>query len=260
VFSTAFQGLIDATTKDERLYKLFVVLGLSARLYPLIIRLYARNMLFAPVPGSAADLLHCLEVCDIRVYKTRGTDPARGIGDIAHRSRIATAQDISDAVKWFILQFMPDGSFQVYLGQNMYNNGGLTFLLLTEDEQAAGQPYTLAKLVHLVTNHISREHIIARTPNWSATAHGFTDDIDYESYVHTFGNLTLLSEAENSRCSNKPVHTKMTDSTLYRQSMFAGTRQLAQDYATARPTFNKADVASRTQRLANMVMAKWSLW
>ncbi|HEY5867105.1 MAG TPA: DUF262 domain-containing protein [Candidatus Tectomicrobia bacterium] len=46
-FSQGFQAVIAATATNERLFKYFVVLGISARLYPLTIRLQQRNLLFS---------------------------------------------------------------------------------------------------------------------------------------------------------------------------------------------------------------------
>lgn len=256
--STHYLGTIVLAQRGDAGYD--IVVGVSARLYPLIIRLHLRRMLLAPVPGANVDLLHCLEACEVRIYKTRGTDPARGIGHVSHRSRTATVQEIGEALKAFITQFMPDGSFQVYLGQNMYDNGALVLLLLSYDEHVAGQPYPLSTLVPLVTDHITREHIIARTPHWSVSSYGFTDDIDHESHLHTLGHLTLLSQAENSRCTNQPPHTKMTAAHLYAQSKFAATRQLAHQYATAGGMYRNADLVNRTQMLTAFVLSNWCLW
>jgi hypothetical protein len=91
---------------------------------------------------------------------------------------------------------MQDGLFQTYLSQDMCHNGALPLLLLKYDEHLNKSVYPFHILVQLVTNKITREHIIAQTPNWSATSHGFMDDDDYQNHMHMFGNLTLLSASD----------------------------------------------------------------
>ena len=151
-----FISIISATTTDRRLYRLFVILGLAARLYPLAIRLHQRGLLHTKVPNTSIDLLHCLEVCDVRVYKTRGTDPARDIGDLSHRSRTSTVQDIAEGLRNFVMWFMPDGTFQSNLSQDMYHNEALTFFLIYIDEHIAGSAFEHSALLQMVRDQITR--------------------------------------------------------------------------------------------------------
>lgn len=259
-FAVAFKQLIADVKTDLRIYKLFVVLGLTARLYPLVVRLYQRGLLYDTVAGTAVDLLHCIEVCDVRVYKTRGTDPARDIGDLSHRSRTMSVQEIADRIRSFTLRFMPDGTFQTHLSQDMYHNGALSLFLLWHDEQVAGSAYQHSFVAQLVIEQITREHIIAQTPNWSVTSQGFVNEIDFDNCLHMFGNLTLLSRNENSRCQNQPTHTKMTDPNLYERSRYAQTKQLAHNYRLRPNPFTKTDMLNRTRVLTAAVMGNWSIW
>ncbi|MCG0278803.1 MAG: DUF262 domain-containing HNH endonuclease family protein [Thermanaeromonas sp.] len=257
-FAIAFRELITETKTNESLYKVFVVLGLSARLYPLAIRLYQRNLLFEKVPGTNVDLLHCLEVCDVRVYKTRGTDPAKDIGILSHRSRWAEICEIANGLRNFVTQFMPDGLFKTRLGEDMYNNPATPLLLLAYDEDVAGRPYSLSELVDLVKSQLTREHIIAQTPTCSITSYGFASEEEYRIHSNMLGNLTLLTKSENSKCQNKPVHTKLTDPGLYASSVFAATRKLAHQYSSG--DFKKTDLIVRTGQLTDFVMAKYPIW
>jgi len=52
-FFTALRKLTESTRDVEALFQLFVVLDLSAFLYPLMIRLQARDMLTNTVPGPS---------------------------------------------------------------------------------------------------------------------------------------------------------------------------------------------------------------
>ncbi|MBU0967298.1 MAG: DUF262 domain-containing HNH endonuclease family protein [Proteobacteria bacterium] len=260
LFALSFRQLVSETATDERLYRLFVILGLAARLYPLTIRLHQRNLLRTQLPNTSIDLLHCLEVCDVRIYKTRGTDPAKDIGDLSHRSRTATVQEISDGLRSFVMWFMPDGTFQNSLSQDMYHNGALTLFLVRNEEDIFGAELDHSTMFKMVTDKITREHIIAQTPNWSITSQGFTDETDFNNHLHMFGNLTLLSRSDNSRCKNQPTHTKMTDPRLYARSSYIATRQLVHQYGPNAGMFTKTDVLKRTQALASVVMGKWAIW
>jgi hypothetical protein len=260
LFARSFHQLVSATATDGRLYRLFVILGLAARLYPLAIRLHQRGLLRAQIPNAVIDLLHCLEVCDVRIYKTRGTDPAKDIGELSHRSRTATVQDVADGLRYFVMSFMPDGIFQTSLYQNMYHNGALTLFLVFNDEHVAGSALGHSALFQMIKDQITREHITAQTPNWSITSQGFNDETDFHNHLHMFGNLTLLSKSDNSRCQNQPTHIKMTDPNFYAKSSYAATRQLAHQYGPKAGMFTKADILERTKALTLAVTQKWAVW
>lgn len=258
-FCKAFRDVVLEASANARLYKYFVILGVSARLYPLTIRLHQRNILFQELSNSHIDLLKCLETCDLRVYKTRGTDPAKDIGDLSHTSRTASAQQIADSLRSFTARFMPDGYFQTLLGQEMYHNRALSLMLLDYDEDCAGAPYDTRTLQDLVKRQITREHILAQVPSFTVAGHGFDDDDDFGAHLHQLGNMTLLTKSENSSCNNVSVHTKMTDQNLYTSSRFAGTRLLAHEYMEVQ-RFLKSDLQRRTQKVSSWVQNRWPLW
>ena len=260
LFARSFEKLVAATATDPRLYRLLVILGLAARLFPLAIRLHQRGLLQTQVPNTSIDLLHCLEVCDVRVYKTRGTDPAKDIGALSHSSRTATVQCIADRLRDFLNGFMPDGLFQGYLSQDMFNNEALTHFLLYINEKDADAALGHSDLLQMVRERITREHIIAQTPNWATASQGFHDEADFNNHLHMFGNLTLLSRSENSKCQNKPAHTKMTDPEFYLSSWYKVTRDLAHKYGHRVNPFTKGDICRRTQDLTADVVEKWAIW
>ncbi len=258
-FAQAFEGLITGAEKNSRLYKVFIVLGLSARLYPLVIRLFQRDLLFhATAQNNGIDLLHCIEVCDVRIYKTRGTDPAKDIGSISHGSQKSCSNDIAQRINEFTKRFMPDSIFQNSLSQDMYHNGALLHILLWHDEQVANCEYSLEKIFDMTVNQMTREHILSQTPNWSVCEQGFLDDADFESHLHTIGNLTLLSGSENSKCQNQPAYTKMTPG-FYGSSIYAATRQLAHKYGPTSEQFDKDALINRTNDIVAAVMNRWAI-
>lgn len=259
-FCAAFWNLVSETERNARLYKYLVVLGVSTRLYPLTVRLHQRGMLFDAPAGSGVDLLKCLETCDVRVYKTRGTEPARDIGLLSHMSRSATGKQISGSLRSFTGRFMPDGYFATQLGQDMYHNQALPLIILEYDEHCSGAPHDVMILRDLISQEVTREHILSQIPSFSVTAHGFDDDDDFAIHLHQLGNLTPLTKSENSKCSNVSVHSKMADPKLYTASRYAATRRLAQQYIAGAQQFRKTDLQQRTNELTRWVLGRWPLW
>jgi uncharacterized protein with ParB-like and HNH nuclease domain len=260
-FSQSFLGLITASRSNVRLYKLFVILGIAARLYPLAIRLYQRGILFDKVNNTNIDLLHCLEVCDVRVYKTRNTDPAKAIGDLSHQSSTLSVIDIANGLRDFTKEFMRDSEFSSYLARDMYRNGALSLMLLNYDENIANEQYNQEKLEELVSKEkITREHIVAQTLSASIQMYGFSSDEEFQSYLHLLGNMTLLSKSENSRCTNLATHTKLTDPNLYKSSVYAGTRLLAHEYNINSVLFTKDEIEKRTETLSDFIKNIWVIW
>ena len=67
--------------------KKFSKLGISAFLYPLIIRLESLGILEKQINQSLLTFFDLIEIADLRVYKVRGTDPARDISYLARDSK-----------------------------------------------------------------------------------------------------------------------------------------------------------------------------
>ncbi len=185
-FCQAFKQVIFKIKTDPRIYKYFVILGVSTKLYPITIRLHQRKILFQKLGESKIDLLKCLETCDVRVYKTRGTDPAKDIGILSHLSRTASPQQIADTLRQFTNDFMPDWYFQVHLEREMDRNQALRLMLLNYDEYRVGNYYDISTLKGFVTDDITREHILSRTPDFDITTYNFDDENDFEDSVHIF--------------------------------------------------------------------------
>ena len=257
-FCQAFKQVVFKIKTDPRIYKYFVILGISTRLYPITIRLHQRKILFQKLGEPKIDLLKCLETCDVRVYKTRGTDPARDIGKLSHLSRTKSAQQIADTLRQFTTDFMPDWYFQTHLEGEMYRNQALRLMLLNYDEYCVGNYYDISTLKDLVTGDITREHILSRTPDFDITTYNFDDKKDFETHLHQLGNMTLLTKSDNSRCQNANIYTKMTQ--YYPSSCYAQTRHLAQEYSAGNQQFQKDDLEQRTRKLSKWIQSNWPLW
>ena len=259
-FARAFASLIDATRSDARLFTLLVVHGLAARLYPLMIRLFERNLLYHPIPDQDQfDILSAITCVDLRVYKIRGTDLAKDIGNLSHASRTAAVSDIAARLRAFVINFMPDGLMQTHLGGRIYKSGAVVPILLAF-EQNGTQAYSVQRLVELVQRGPTQEHILAQEPSFDYTVRGFENQTEFEEYIDRIGNLSLLTAAENSRCSHYSAEIKMSRPELYLSSNFAGPRRLAQEFNVSGAAFDKTAVITRTKELTEFALANWSIW
>jgi uncharacterized protein with ParB-like and HNH nuclease domain len=85
-FFASFVNILERVKDDIRYFKLFVNLGVSTRLYPLIIRMETRGLLEEAVTLGGSDIFEMVEVADVRVYKIRGTDPRSDVSYLARNA------------------------------------------------------------------------------------------------------------------------------------------------------------------------------
>lgn len=261
-FFEAFQELVDRIKISPRLYKLFVVLGFSARLYPLLVRLHQRGILEKTFVDGEPDLLNCLEICDMRVYKLRirGSSAAADIGKLSRRSRTLEPREIGDWLWWITDKLMPEYVFRDVLTAPVFGGAGVDHMLIEYDEYRQGELHTLDKLMSLVRKTITREHVLPTDPGlFDVTSYGFADEHEYREHVDRLGNILPLTSKMNSFLGNKSPQEKMrrSDRRNYHSSCYVSTRKFATRY---KGEFHKDDLVSRTERLADWVMDKWCLW
>lgn len=259
-FFRAFRELVERIETDARLYKLFVVLGFSARLYPLLIRLHQRRILEKAFIDDGPDLLKCLEVCDMRVYKIGRSSSAADIGKLSHKSRTWEAPHIGNWLRWISLKFMPEHVLREVLTASTFGDAGLGHLVIRYDEYRQGRPHTLDQLRELVRKKITREHILPSDPDlFDVTSYGFADQYEYWEHVDRLGNILPLTSRMNSKCGHKSPQEKMAATELYKASCYVSVRKFA-SCPRYGGTFDKAALVERTERLASWAMEKWRLW
>ncbi len=260
-FACAFAELVESTRSDTGIFTLLVVHGLAARLYPTTIRLHQRKMLTIPIQvGCTTDILHCIEVVDLRVYKIRGTDPAKDVGDLSHASKSLSEVDIANFLRDFVAKFMPDSLMQTHLGGRMYKSGAVVPILLAFEQSAVNHAYNMPKLVELIKHGPTQEHILSQEPSFDFVARGFKDQTEFDEFLDKLGNLSLLTGGENSRSGNKSAELKMSQPDLYLSSRFAGPRILAQKFSVSGASFDKAAVMERTEALSQFAITNWAIW
>lgn len=268
-FFGAFHDLVERIRTSPRLYKLFVVLGFSTKLYPLLIRLHQRGILEQASFDGGPDLLKCLEICDMRVYKIGGSNAASEIGKASGDSHTKEPREIADWLRWITNRFMPNGRLRHFLMASDFGHEGLKYQLIEYDEDCRRESYSLAELKDLVGETITREHVLPSDPGlFDVRKYCFKNGQDYREHVNQLGNVLALTSKENSRCRNRSPDDKMTAEDLYKCSTYCSTRQFARDYDNGGPfygedhgvTFHKAHLIKRTKRLAEWVMKRWCLW
>jgi len=263
-FFTALRQLVEATRKSEALFQLFVILDLSASLYPLTIRLQTRNMLTDGAPGSSGhSLLSLIEITDLRVYKLRGTNPVKDIFEISRAAQGLSTDDIANRLREFVQYFMSNELFANSLANGpLYGNPGL-YRILTEVEKDARKKIgglSLADLQAMVLEDQSIEHVLPQSPDFGFPSYGFASHEEYEQANDRLGNLTLLTKAENSRCNNRPVEEKIHANNLYASSIYYSTRQIAADGAGSTSPFTKGTIEERSRKIAEFCRERWPLW
>lgn len=255
-----FTNLNDIITKvgiETKYYKLFVILNFSATLYPLIVKLQEKGILEKDLIGQkyiGKKFFDLVELIDVRVYKTRGTDPkadiVRFVSSINGKSDI----DIQNWLLWFNTRWMSKEQFNASLSVNIYGNVALPYIFVNYCESIRNKEYSLQELQKIVTTTPTIEHILAQTPDFKPESLGFDDMEDFVSYEHRLGNLSLLEKSLNSAVQKKVPLLKV--GLGYDKSFYEMTNKLA-SYITAKQTFAKQDVIERTEELKDYCIKRW---
>jgi len=263
-FFAALLSLIGRVSNDARYYKLFVLLGPSTYLYPLIVRLSQQELIDQQVPGDPRfTFRQLMEIIDIRVYKTRRTDPAVDVTTLARDLGGMSPNEIAAALRTFVLRFMPDTEFEPRLRQDVDGNEALVSVFFALDEELLAHrnalSYSVQRLSELRAQEPTIEHVFAQKPLFDFPGHGFGSGEQYAAHCHRFGNLLVLEKSLNSRCNNRTVHDKITVSNLYGASSFECVQQFRQDRSVKGP-FDVEAVNDRTEVLIRFCLDHWPIW
>ncbi|HOY30377.1 MAG TPA: DUF262 domain-containing HNH endonuclease family protein [Bacteroidales bacterium] len=254
-FFQCCKSVIERVTNNVKYYKLFCILNLSARLYPLVIKLESKGILDNALPSDQNyTFFDLIELIDVRVYKTRGTDPKRNIADFVYEIQFKNEIEIENWMRWFNAAWMPKDLFRSNLLGNMYGNAQLMRGVFIEYcEKIIKKSYSLNDLMKFMESEPAIEHILAQTPNFSPVALGFNDNEDFLSYEHKFGNLTILEKKLNSACQNLVPLSKIP---FYDKSLFIMTKNLSSEIAS-KNKFVKDDLQKRTTVLADFCIERY---
>ncbi|KJR43916.1 hypothetical protein MCHI_000184, partial [Candidatus Magnetoovum chiemensis] len=112
--------------------------------------------------------LRLIELIDVRVYKTRGTDPRSQISKFTYELDEDMEQEkIMDWLFWFNQTWMSEQEFKSNLNGYIYGNRALPYIFLTYCEYLIGKDYDLKQLIDITNKKPTIEHILSQTPNFS---------------------------------------------------------------------------------------------
>jgi len=259
LFFESFVRILRRVSQDKRYYKLFSILGLSARLYPLIIRLETRDLLSHRVRHSAMlTMLDLIEVADVRVYKVRGTDPRADMSYLARDAKHLNAREIRTKLVSFVNNFMSDSEFARRLKSDIYPNAVLKYVFTEYSEHLRDSEYSLQQLMEQSEKVPTVEHIFSREKTFDFPNFGFGSLDEYNDRVNTLGNLTLLEKAINSQCHNKTPGEKISKD-LYGSSTFEDAKRISAKVMNSGSAFVNTDVEERTRQIARFCMKRWRI-
>ncbi|MGP8071911.1 MAG: HNH endonuclease family protein [Thermoplasmata archaeon] len=225
--------------------------------------------------------LDAVETVDLRVYKTRGTNPRKEMALLAQEAGSLTPREISDRLRDFTIGFMDDPKFASSLRGPVYKeNEGLRRILLEWEEfnrdkskdpglsldnwvssRATRSGLSVKDFQGFRADEPTVDHILAETPTFKGR--GFVDEQQFLERMHHLGNLTLVEKSINSAAQNKAPEQKASESKLYSASAYSSTRRLGaliHQRSTAGKLFDAEALEERTELLANFVAVRWHIW
>jgi uncharacterized protein with ParB-like and HNH nuclease domain len=256
-FFQSLRELVKLTEKDVKLYKLLVVLGLSANLYPLLAALNIRGLLNRPLSSGEGTYPDILEALDVKVYKTLGRSAAKWMAAIVYDIMNApiSPEKTEKELSVYIKYYCDDASFRNSLRRDAFNNSALTYMFIAYCEHLSGESYGIDRIKDLLQakGGPTREHILSQTPNFDPAAFGFKDKEDYGEYLNSIGNLTLLEHNLNSKAKDKVLPEKRG---IYYESVFVMTKRFSA-WLLEHKSFNKADMEKRGEELIDFCVERW---
>ena len=281
-FFETLRSLLILGEGNPRYYKLLASLQLSTHLYPLTVKLAERGLLDQPLPTDPTrTFLDAVETVDLRVYKTRGTNPRKEMATLAQEAGSLSPQEISDQLRDFTVGFMDDAKFASSLRGPVYNeNEGLGRILLeweefnrdkSKDPDLSLENWLLSRVTRsglsmkdlqgFRADIPTVDHILAQTPTFKGR--GFADDQQFHERMHCLGNLTLVEKSINSAAQNKTPEQKASEPKLYSSSAYSSTRRLGaliHQWSTSGKLFDSQALEERTGLLTNFVSLRWPIW
>lgn len=241
-----FREAMEAARSPGGLRKLLCFLGVNASVYPLL--------LSAQAEGLGEDLLNCLEVLDLRVYKVRGTDPR---ADLYRKviSRIKIDQDpvkASEGIRKFIKQFMGDGEFRQYLRGGIDDRRQAVKYILWHHQKEFNPDFN--DWDYELYRDVEVEHVFPKAERITLPGFGFENEEEYLAMRGHFGNLTLIEGSLNKRAQNRSPNEKAA---IYQESNIPGTEHLGFDIENN--GFSKDEVDERTGQIADFALNRWPI-
>lgn len=259
-FFKSLKSLIEKTKTSSKHYKVFAILNLSATLYPFVVKLEQLKMLDAILPdiispfGTPYTFLDLVELIDVRVYKTRGTDPRAEISRFTYSLNEKSPVEIRDWLLLFNQNWMSNGVFESYMKDDVYSHAALPYIYIDYCEHLENTLFTREQLKKFISEGPTIEHILAQHPTFSLTVAGFQNQTDFENTEHKLGNLSILEKRFNSAIRNK---NPLEKTNTYDRSSYRMTRDLSSHIANTQK-FDKKAIEIRTEQIWKYLSLRWS--
>jgi len=256
-YFVSLKNILVRVSRNSKYHRLFVTLGPSTYLYPLMVKLEMLGKLSQKLPGreyARYTFLDLVELIDVRIYKTKGTDPRADISRFAYQlNGNWTDEKLRDWLLDYNRSWMPRGTFEAFLQDWIYGNQALVHIFIRYCEKLQNRSLALNELKILEKMSPTIEHVLSREPKFTFKSVGFKSSEDFEAYVHTLGNLSVVEKAINSAVQNKMPLEKVP---YYDTSKYKMTQILATSIS-ANKNFTKQDIKSRTGELTNYILDRW---
>ena len=256
-FTTAFNNVINKTKTENKYYKIFKILGISAVYYPIVMQLEKLELLDEILPTKNIKVIDMIEIIDVRVLKIREYAGKKKIGQVAWslNNEGWDITEIEEHLLWFNSfeinneRFKSDLSYRSYYG----NTGLLRLLFIDYNERLTGNEYSIEELKDIMRTNPTIEHILSQTPKFTPKSFGFRDEDEFEEFEGIIGNLTILEKSINSSIQNKDLVEKIKG---YDKSIFLMTKKLSTKISLSK-VFNKSDLDNRTNELIADFVKRW---
>lgn len=256
-YFTSLEDILRRVSKSSKYYRLLVILGPSTYLYPLIVKLDMLGKLDQKLPGkefSKYTFLDLVELIDVRVYKTKGTDPRADISRFAcELDQNWTDEEIRDWLLDYNRDWMPRGTFEALLRDWIYRNRALVHVFIRYCEKLQHRLFTLKELRELEKESPTIEHLLSQEPKFAFKSVGFKGSEEFGEYEHRLGNLTVVERSINSAVQTKMPIEKVPQ---YDKSKYQMTKTLA-SFVRANKKFTKQDIKDRTIELSDYILDTW---
>jgi hypothetical protein len=250
------KNVIERAKTEPKYFKLFVILNLSATLYPLIVKLEALKLLDKNLEAKNYEkftFYDLIELIEVRVYKTRATDPKADISRLVYQIDNKRPEDIQNWLLWFNSRWMSKEEFQSRLYDWIFGNRALNHIFINYSESLQKKEYKISELIAISNKNPNIEHILAQTPTFAPRALGFKNKEDFIDFEHNLGNLTILERSLNSSIQNKSAIDKVE---AYGKSTFIMTKMIGSEIDTKK-TFTKTELNERTKLIAEYCLERW---
>lgn len=250
------KNVIERAKTEPKYFKLFVVLNLSATLYPLIVKLESLKLLDKNLETKNYEkftFYDLIELIEVRVYKTRATDPKADISRLVFDIDKKRPFDIQNWLLWFNGRWMSKEEFQSRMYGWIFGNRALNHIFINYSESLQKKEYKISELIAISNKNPNIEHILAQTPTFAPRALGFKNKEDFIDFEHNLGNLTILERSLNSSIQNKSAIDKVE---AYGKSTFIMTKMIGSEIDTKK-TFTKTELNERTKLIAEYCLERW---